>query len=171
MVLLPETSALRPATPSGQPKIGLNGRALNVFVEAQEVIGLVAQHYVAGRQVPVGVREGDVNAVELLQLLGVALGLKRHVLVRNGRREVDLVGQLAFQLQVQGRVHEHVLGVAEGDAPRQIAGFVDARRGQNLLFHREIIVAKRPGAESSGCPSGVRGRRKRGAVNRSGSTR
>ena len=85
-------------TQNGRPEIGLRRRALNVFVVAQEVIRLVAQHHVAGRQVPVGVGEGDVDFIELLQLLGVAFGLKRHVLVRYSSREVNIFSQLTFQL-------------------------------------------------------------------------
>jgi hypothetical protein len=73
------------------------------------------------------------HPVEVAELLGVAFGLVGHVLVGDHGLDGNVFGKLPLQLEVQSGVHEHVLGVAERQAPGEAAAFGDALGGEKLL--------------------------------------
>ena len=64
--------------------------ALHIFIEPEKIGRLIPKHDIAAGQAPAFVLQRNKNLIEFLQLLRIAFGLERDILVGNRSNYIDV---------------------------------------------------------------------------------
>ena len=108
--------------------------SLRLLVIVEEISLRFLLFEVAGNKHKLGIVNLDENLVELLQVLRITVGLDGDVVVAYDRRNEKVVADSSVKLQVEVRVHNHILAVAEAHATR------NASLARKFGLREEIIV-------------------------------
>src|SRR5690606_32260727 len=120
-------------------------QTLDVFVVAEKLRLSLLQHHVPGRQLEVFIVKLDQHIVEVLNLLSIALGLERNILIGDAGANLQILADISFELQVQSGIDKYILRIPKGNTAGQTPCLVEVSGWKEFLPDVKVRDRQEPG--------------------------